>query len=365
MRHWTAGIFAAIASLAAAATAEAASIPITSVTPSVLLPDFNVIVEEDFSNTTDVQYPVMVGCPATGCVSTEGLHSTGGPLNSSGVVLGSTPGTTGIIGYGEVNVFSNVLSGTTASVNGSVTYVGGAYSGTLTGTGTGSMLGGYIFPPGATVANNPATFQTYIWSPLTTLSGTTLPARTPNSMFTVTATGGTFTPGPMVMGTTPAVFSVMLSQLENLSPGSLTFAGCLVAATPCDAVVNVVGAGTLNNGSLAFPGSADHTNILFNFENDVNITVTNSWTVSILDPLGSVVGMHQIDGGVVAMNFTTSDEVHGPGFDCSDGLCGPSNIPFIPEPGTLALLGSALTAFAAIVVIRRRGGWVGPGRPAN
>ena len=354
MRHWTASIFAATASLAAiAATADAATIPITMVTPTVLLADFNVIAEEDLTTSTDIQGPVMVGCLASGCVSTEGLLATGGPLNSKSVVLGTTAGTTGITGYGEVDVFGNVLAGTNVSVMGSVTYIGGTNGGSLLTSGTGSVLGGYAFPPG-TAAQNATTFQTYIWNPLTTLSSN-LAALSPNSMFS----GNTFTPGMTVTATNAAVFNIDLSALTTA--GNLTFAGCLSSSDPatrCNAVINVIGSGTLDNTHLVFPagltGIGNFPNIIVNFEDGVTDVVENVWTASILDPLGSVTGKHEIDGGVVAENFSTSDETHLPGFDCSSNLCGPSNIIITPEPGSLTVLGAAFASFAALTLLRRR-----------
>ena len=212
MRRWTSGLLAAIAALAGALSAEAASIPITMVTPVELFADFNVIVQNNLSNSNDIEGPVLVGCPANGCQSTQGLLSTG-PLNKNAVVLGTTSGTTGITGYGEVNVFSNVLTGTNASVNNSVTYIGGTKNGTLSNTGAGSMLGGYGFPTGGTVANNPATFQNLIWSQLTGLSSSLGVLSSPSTVM------GTL--NPMFNGTANAngvaVFSVPLN-----GPGGLT-----------------------------------------------------------------------------------------------------------------------------------------------
>lgn len=347
MRQWTASIFAAIASLAGIATAEAAPIPITSVTPAQLLADFNVITDQNLTISNDIMGPVLVG---------GNLRATGGPLNSSGVVLGTSAGTTAITGYGEVDVFGNVVGGTNVSLMNSVTFIGGNNNGSLLNPGTGSVLHGYVFPPGSTVADNPTTFQNNIWNPLTSVSSR-LATLTANSSLS----GNTFTG---VAGPNGAVFSVSLATLNGLT-GPLSFAGCLAATNPggpCDAVIDVTGAGTLNQ-KFAFPlVAAGFPNIIVNFDNDVTVDVNNVWTASILDPLGSVSAMTDITGNVVAQNFTTTAETHLPGFDCSDGLClCPPGFPGcsvapprIPEPASLAVLGSAFAAFA---VARRRRAW--------
>ncbi|HUC73091.1 MAG TPA: collagen-binding domain-containing protein [Stellaceae bacterium] len=351
MRHWTASIFAAIASFAAAPSVGAATIPITSVTPAQLLADFNVITAGDLSNSNDVNGPVLVG----------GNLSSTGPINIHHVALGSTAGTTGITGYGEVDVFGNVLAGTNASVMGSVTYIGGASNGTLSNRGTGSVLGGYAFPTSATAANNPTTFQTDVWSPLTSMS-TNLAGLTANSTFDPT-TGAL----KGVAGPNGAVFSIPLSVLESFD-GAFSLAGCLSSNNPggpCTAVIDVTGAGTLAQ-RFQFPTSSlahGLPNIIVNFDNAVTLDVTNVWTASILDPLGAVVASHDLTGDVVALSYSNSSETHLPGFDCSDGLCiCPPGFPGCslappraPEPASLAVLGSALASFA--VLRRRRARW--------
>jgi hypothetical protein len=336
MRYSLSGFLAAIATVAAATTAaEAAPIPITLVTTAELLADFNVIVGND-DNANDISGPVLAG----------GNLGTGtGPLNSLNVVLGTTAGTTAITGYGEVDIFGDHTASNNTT-NGSV-FVGGPSSGTF--TGTSSVTFNFAFPPGTTTSNNPATFSTDIWSHLTTLSSN-LAALTANS----TLSGTTFTGTENANGA--AVFSVPLSTLNSLA-GTLSFAGCLASTNPggpCDAVINVTGAGTLTQG-FAFPLVASgFPNLIVNFEDDVTVNVGNVWTASILDPLGSVSATTDITGNVVAMNYTSTAETHLPGFDCSDNLCGTIAPPPVPEPGTLNLFGSALASLAIFGVIRRR-----------
>jgi putative adhesin len=349
MGRWTAVIFTAIGSLVAMAGAHAASIPITSATPAQLLADFGVIVDGNLSNSNDIAGAVLVG----------GNLTANGPLNLGHVVFGATAGTTAITGYGEVDVFGNVAAGSNASVMNSVTDIGGANNGMLSNRGAGSVLGGYAFPPGSTVATNPATFQTNIWAPLSAMSAH-LASLTANSTFnpnTGVLTG--------VAGANGAVFDIALSQLQNFK-GTLSLEGCLAATNPggpCAAVIDVTGAGTLKQG-FQFPTSSmvdGLPNVIVNFDDDVAVDVSNVWTASILDPLGNVTASHDLTGDVVALSFANNQETHMPGFDCSDGLCvcppgfpGCSDAPpRVPEPGGLAVLGSAFGAFA---VIRRRRG---------
>ena len=110
-------------------------------------------------------------------------------------------------------------------------------------------------------------------TPLTTLSNN-LAALSPNSMFS----GNTFTPGMTVTATNAAVFNIDLSALTTA--GNLTFAGCLSSSDPatrCNAVINVIGSGTLDNTHLVFPagltGIGNFPNIIVNFEDGVTDVV--------------------------------------------------------------------------------------------
>ena len=254
MRSWAASIFAAIASLAGIATAEAAAIPITSVTPAQLLADFNVITNQNLTTSNDIigacagwrQSQRHRAAQSQRCRPRHDRRDNGDRRLWRSRCVRQCPRRNQRKRDALGHVYRRQQQRHASRY------------------GSGSVLGGYVFPPGSTVANNPTTFQSFIWNPLNSVSSH-LGTLAANS----TLSGNTFTG---VAGPNGAVFDVPLATLNTL--GNLTFAGCLAAATPCDAVINVVGAGTLNNPSLVFPAGG-HPNIIVNFDNDVTVDVGN------------------------------------------------------------------------------------------
>ncbi len=196
-----------------------------------------------------------------------------------------------------------------------------------------------------------------IWTPLTTVSSTDA-TLTPNSTFN--ATTGVLTG---VAGPNGSVFSIPLTTLNSFT-GTLSLAGCLALATPCDFVINVTGVGTFAQ-AFSFP-TADNIpglpNGLFNFGSGITGVEWGKqiFDASILavDAVGSNNGAGALVGDLVvdsvAATAPLGNEIHFAPFDCSDNLCGSMAPPFVPEPGSLALLGSAFAAFAAFATIRRR-----------
>ena len=134
-----------------AAVAQAAPIPVPT-----LLADFNAIIDGNYNATSESVGPVLIG----------GNLSSTGILNTSGIAL-PVP----IAGYGQVDVFGNNLATSHPIVQNSLTLIGGANLGSIINPGPGSVLGGYIFPgTGFASNNNPLTFATDVWAPLTALS---------------------------------------------------------------------------------------------------------------------------------------------------------------------------------------------------
>jgi choice-of-anchor A domain-containing protein len=332
MRKWTAAFLATIAALTGAATAEAAPIPV-----STLLTDFTVIIDQNLTLTgPDIEGPVLVG----------GTLDSTGILNFPPTVI---PLPVPIAGYGEVNVFGNVLAGTNTIVENSVTYIGGTNSGTILKSGAGSKLGGYTFPGSG--PNNAGTFATDIWAPLTGFS-TTLAGLAANSTYNEKT--GTFAATP-VKGV--AVWDITTSDLAGAGK-NLNFSGLPSTGA---GIVNVMG--TSFSSAITFnpigPTGA-LPNVIFNFENATRVTLESFWEASILAPDALLTSSGDIYGNVVAENYTLSAETHTPGFDCNSSVCAcppgfpgcSSGPPLVPEPGSLALLGTALVASCA--ALRRR-----------
>jgi choice-of-anchor A domain-containing protein len=342
MHKWTAGFLAAIVSLAGAATAQAAAIPV-----STLLADFNLITDGNFTTSNDVVGPVLIG---------GNLRDTS-IINAKPVVPLPIP----VTGLGEVNVFGNVV-GTTVSGSpivgaNSVVLIGGTnptapstVTATFPGKGAGSVLSGNPF----TGIN----FATDIWGQLTGVSATlaTLAANgsfdPTTGAFTCTGCTGNF------------VWDVTTAQLEAaITP--LVFPTCLKEPSPtCDGVVNVDGT-SFSSTRTFFPLTALE-GLIFNFENATSVTINGAFEASILAPEANLQSSSFIEGNVVTDSVGATGaiggEIHNFTFDCSDNLCvcppgtpgcgsGPPPVP-TPEPGSLAVLGTALAG--SFVVIRRR-----------
>ena len=323
MRRWVTGALATIAALAGAAAAEASPIPVAT-----LLSDFNVITDGTFANGgPNVQGPILVGGNFT---------SAAAQLNTNGIIPLPVPLPPGDV-LGEVNVFGNTTLTGGVIVHNSVTFVGGSNtgSGTFLNSGAGSQLSGHNF--------SPINFGTDVWGQLTGFSSTlaSLPGNSPASTFDPATGTFAFHANPQGI----ANVTVTGAQLAQHGAGLLTFSGLPVGGL---AIVNVTGGYTDPGGS--FMSGAGFPNLLFNFEG-ANAVSLDAWGASVLAVGASLTAVQVITGDVVANNFTTDDETHVNFPDCPAALCG--SVVSTPEPGSLAVLGSALAIFA--VRRRRRG----------
>jgi choice-of-anchor A domain-containing protein len=331
MRKSTTALLALIATLAAAATAQADTIPI-----STLLTDFNLIDNGNFASSSEVIGPVLINGDLSVANSVI--------LNSSVPTVVPLP--IPVAGLAEVNVFGNVVGATVpglATVGaGSVVLIGShnptppsTVMATFPGSAATSVLSGNSFP---------VTFAS-IWAQLNGTTGLshTLDGLTANGT-NPSAGSGTFS-CPGCSGS--LVWQISATDLMNLS-AALVFPSCLQGPTPsCDGVVNVTGGSFSTTQGFNTPFALQ--GLIFNFETATSVTVSNAFEASILAPDANLQSSAFIEGNVVVDSAGSTaplgGELHYFPFDCSDNLC--TTTP-VPEPGSLALLGAALASFAAL-----------------
>lgn len=256
MRQWILGIVALIATLAAAAVAEAGPLPI-----STLVGSFNAIVENNFFTTSDTEGNVLIG---------GNLGGSGGPFDSC---FGSSCAISPPPNFGNVNVFGN-NTGTWTQPHG-VVFVAGSNSGSfLNNPCPAGTCSGHVY------ANN---FASDIWTPLTGFQAN-LAAMVKNSSFDPTT--GVFLATPGTNGV--AVWNLTTTQL-NAAATSLCFSttavnSCAFATglpstdtaiinvtcptvAPCDFIAN-----------QTWFGLTPVENAIFDFENETNVKIGgNQW----------------------------------------------------------------------------------------
>ena len=151
MRKSTIALLAAIATLATAATAQAGAFPI-----NVLLANFNLITNQNFSTTSEVIGPVLIG----------GNLSGSGILDTTGTIV-PVPAASSFTGYGEINVFGS-NSGNLGETGVQHVFLGGTNTGGGSFLTAASLTTNYPFPgfnePGA--GSNALTFSQDIWAQL-------------------------------------------------------------------------------------------------------------------------------------------------------------------------------------------------------
>ena len=335
MRSWMGtGALALIATLAGAASGEAAAIPV-----STLFRDFNVIADQSLVATNDVEGPVLVGGTLGSAtpIGPSKLMLSPGALNLGDTVSLPIP----VAGLGEVNIFGNVVgapssgpgSNPVVGLN-SVVLIGGSNptlpskaASTFPNHGASSVLHGNSFP---------YNFATDIWAQVTGFSAT-LTAKQANSVFTAAT-------GVFAASATNGV-AVWDINAADLGSNSLSFTG--LAANDVG-IVNVNG--DLKSSAALFNTATELPNVIFNFGNAKSVALGGGyWDASILAPNATVTSSVDVAGTVVADIYAASAETHASGFTCGASICdAPARV---PEPGSLSVLAGALVALA---VIRRR-----------
>lgn len=174
---------------------------------------------------------------------------------------------------------------------------------------------------------------------------------------------GTVTPGPnrlVLTGTslTANIFDVTAGELATATDGL-----AINAPSGSTVIVNVIsdqGAGAniavpklFYNGAQTNGDSPADSNILFNFYQDTNaVTFTGQFSASVLAPYATLTGNSQLDGQFIAAAFNVTGEVHNVEFTGVIPNADPG-MAATPEPSGLMLLGTGVSAIAAVVRRRR------------
>ncbi|HET6307437.1 MAG TPA: choice-of-anchor A family protein, partial [Rhodopila sp.] len=199
----------------------------------------------------------------------------------------------------------------------------------------------------STLGSFASTFQTQLTALSTQLAGVAA-----NST-TTTANGVlTFNAAPNSSGV--AVFNINSSLFSNASTVTINLNGATSVIINVD--VDDCGSGVCTfSPSANFQSPTDYASaVLWNFTNATNLDFNTEFGGSILAPDATLDNASPIDGSVVVANDSGSGgEIHS--YPYTGTLPGGSTS--VPEPGSLALLGSGIVGLTAACRRRRRGGW--------
>jgi choice-of-anchor A domain-containing protein len=154
----------------------------------------------------------------------------------------------------------------------------------------------------------------------------------------------------VLRGTNPTlnIFTITAAEFEGSNPIDI------VAPAGSTIIVNVEGTNLTLGAPLYYNGvqySGDSTaddDILFNFGDAQSVAIDAQFDASILAPFAILTGDAQMGGTFIAAEIGQTGEVH------NDEFTGtlPPTLTQTPEPGTLALMGTGITAMAGL--LRRR-----------
>ena len=276
---------------------------------------FGAVVFGNFSSTSDVEGPLVVG----------------GNMSGASHTFNNNPRSTPPAGFGAVNVYGNASGGTYNVNNGGNVYVGGTNTAHYNFNGGGSYL--------ASVPNTISDFASVGTGPLglsavlqTMAATSTIDAHDNNNVqFNATPVGGI------------AVFDVTAAALQGYAGFKVNLDGASTVVINVDAS----GTGGLVNLNNHFNNeSTGRQNVIWNFYDATSVSFGTQWGGLMLAPDAAVTNSTDIEGVLVAGSFNGRGELHDYAFLGTI----PEPKP-VPEPATLALFGLGL---GTIGLLRRR-----------
>ncbi|MBY0275295.1 choice-of-anchor A family protein, partial [Candidatus Binatia bacterium] len=254
---------------------------------TALLGQYDVIVLDDLSTTSDIEGRTFVGDDFTGAGSANLAIALAVPASDSSFV-----------------VVDDIVAGSPLNLNAGSLRIGGTSNGRIVNyNGGGSLIAdpSLSVEPNATILKNASqTIAGYASN-----NTATIPSGQPGALkFTVTSTNAC---GVAVFDVPGSVFSNGNVQQIELDPGS--------AST---IVINVSGTSinwTTGNMVSQFTSTFWRARVLWNFHQATSINFNSrNMMGAVLAPLANVSTTGNIDGSIAANSLTTSSEVHLPTF---------------------------------------------------
>ena len=285
-----------------------------------LLSGFNVITNQGFSTSADVEGPMLVG----------------GALSGSGTVMNlGTPLPASLSGFGSVNVVGST-SGASYNANNLAVKVATPNQGaTFSGANSVTYNASFTTP-----------FNT-IWSQVTQLSTVLAGLATTSGS---SLTGGNFFAGPTTVNgqSNVAVLNITSSQLASVGNPTMNLGSSQLF------IINVDTSGTGGAyspaGGTNFNGQNYAGNVLWNFYNATSLGFGVEFGGSVIAPNAAVTNSSPIDGALFARSFSGSGEIHYKPvtLTAQNTISGLSTGQAVPEPASAALLAGGLLALAGL-----------------